>query len=196
MKKFTINKPLAKELDGNALESSPRNQNRVVFIVLLAALVLGAIGGYLTFSGIFSGDSDAPKTFSADSMSITLTDDFKEKDEVGYVAVYESKRVSVFVLKELFSFAEGLENYSTEQFAGWTISYNDWDNPKIMNVDGLTFFEYKSVNPETKDTNRFISYVYKADDSFWMIQFAVRDKYAEEYAPKIAEWAKSVEFSD
>ena len=197
MKKFTLNpnKKLSGGLDGNALTTNPTNQNRVVFIVLLAALVLGAIGGYLTFSGIFSGDSDAPKTFSADSMSITLTDDFKQNDVGGYAAVYDSKKVAVFVIKESFSFAEGFENYTLEEFAALMISSNGLGDPDINVVDGLTVFEYEAKNSETKDTYKYFSYVYKADDSFWMIQFAVRDKYAEEYAPKIAEWAKSVEFS-
>lgn len=170
--------------------------NRIGVIVISLAILVGAVGGALIGSGIFSKDSTAPKNFSADNMSITLTDDFKENDVGNYTAVYDSKKVAVFVLKESFSFVEGFENYTLEQYAALVISSNNLGDPEIKTVDGLTVFEYESQNPETKDTYKYFTYVYKASDAFWMVQFAVRDKVANEYAPKIAEWAKSVEFSD
>jgi len=167
---------------------------RIGILVLLAAIIVGAVGGVLISFGTFSEEYSEPKNFSVDGMSITLTDEFKESDVDGYAVVYESQKAAVFVLKEKIPAGEGFEDYTLEQYAALVISTNNYGNPEIKTVDGLTFFEYTFKDGD--HTYVYISYAYKSSDSFWLVQFVVRDNAAEKFAPKIAEWAKSVEFSN
>lgn len=167
---------------------------RIGVIILLVAIIVGAVGGFLISSGTFAEEYTDPKTFSVDGMTITLTDEFKESDVDGYAVVYESQKAAVFVLKEKFPYKEGFEDYTLEQYAALVISTNNYGNPEIKTVDGLTFFEYTFKDGD--HTYIYFSYVYKNTDSFWVVQFVVRDNAAEKFAPKIAEWAKSVEFSN
>ena len=170
--------------------------NRIGIIVISLAILVGAVGGALIGVSIFSEKKSTPKTFTNDGMSITLSDEFKENDVGGYTAVYDSKKVAVFVLKEDFTFVEGFENYTLEQYAKLVITSNNLGDPEVKTVDGLTVFEYEYKNTENNNTYKYFSYVYKADDAFWLVQFAVRDNAVDKYEAKIEEWAKSVKFSD
>ena len=51
-------------------------------------------------------------------------------------------------------------------------------------------------NPENKNTYRYFTYVYKTNDAFWMVQFATLKSNSEKLSQEIAEWAKSVTFSN
>lgn len=90
----------------------------------------------------------------------------------------------------------GLKDYTLEQYADLVLQNNNLSSAAIKTADGLVGFEYDSTNPETNDTFRYFSYVYKADDAFWLVQFATLSKNVETYAPEIVKWAKSVNFSE
>ena len=170
--------------------------NRIGIIVISLAILVGAVGGALIGVSIFSEKKATPKTFTNEGMSITLSDEFKENDVGGYTAVYDSKKVAVFVLKEDFTFVEGFENYTLEQYAKLVITSNNLGDPEVKTVDEVAIFEYEYKNTENNNTYKYFSYVYKADDAFWLVQFAVRDNAVDKYEAKIEEWAKSVKFSD
>ena len=169
--------------------------NRIGAIVISLAILVGAVGGALIGVSIFSEKKATPKTFTNEGMSITLSDEFKENDVGGYTAVYDSKKVAVFVLKEDFTFVEGFENYTLEQYAKLVITSNNLGDPEVKTVDEVAIFEYEYKNTENNNTYKYFSYVYKADDAFWLVQFAVRDNAVDKYEAKIEEWASSVRFS-
>ena len=69
--------------------------------ILSAALVLTLLCSCLLCGcSLFQA---SPKTFTKSGMSITLTDDFTERDYVSYTAVYDSQYVAIFAIKEEFS---------------------------------------------------------------------------------------------
>ena len=49
-------------------------------------------------------------------------------------------------------------------------------------------------NPDTKDTYKYFSFVYKSNDAFWLVQFATLTENVDEYSSKIIEWAKTISF--
>lgn len=193
--KFNLANGNAFRFDNNTSEGIAANRKagtRKGILVLIVAAVIGAVFGYTFTDALFTNKTPEAKTFSSGGMSIELTNEFREKDIENYTVVYESKKVAVFILKEDFTLLDGVENYTPEQYADLVIQSNALSSAEIKTVDGLIHFEYKFTNPETNDTFQYFSYVYKANDAFWLIQFATLDKNVEEYAVKIAEWAKSV----
>jgi len=185
--------------DNNESEEIVANRKqgaRKGLLILIVAAVVGAFVGYAITSGLFSNKTPDAKTFSSNGMTITLTDEFRETDTENYTVAYDSKNVAVAALKEAFTLADGSGDYTLEQYADLVIQANNLSSTEIKTADGLTSFEYDFTNPETNDSYKYFSYVYKTNDAFWLIQFATTSKNAEKLAPQITEWAKSVRFSD
>ncbi len=160
-------------------------------IVLALALVIGFIVGFAISAGsvIASlwGSSSKEQTFSSGGMTITLTAAFEEVEYEGYTACYDSKKVAVFALKEDFSVLDGLEDYTVFEYGQLVLETNEVNLP-LKSVDNLTFFEY------TESGYTYCAFVFKADDAFWLVQFATPESDAEEYQTKIFKWAKTITF--
>ena len=185
--------------DNNESEEIVANRKRGTrkgLLILIIAAIVGAAAGYWITSGLLLNKTPDPKTFSSNGMTITLTDEFTETDVENYTIAYASKNIAIYGLKEAFVLADGFEDYTLEQYANLVIQANNLGSAEIKTTDGLAHFEYEFTNPETKDVYKYFSYVYKSNDSFWLIQFAALNKNADEYAQQITEWAKSVEFSN
>lgn len=159
-------------------------------ITLILALMLTLFAGCSLSTKIKGLVKPTEKTFSKSGMSITLTDDFAEKEHISYTSVYESKNIAVYTLKEEFSLFGG-EDYSVKEYAELVIKANMLTSV-IETRDGLTYFEYeKEVNG--KDFH-YYAFVFKADDAYWMIQFACNQDDTSELESDIFKYAGTVKF--
>lgn len=179
--------------DSAEVKANRKKGTTIGLIVLIAAIVVGAVVGDLIGKGVTIKTVE-PKTFSSDKMSITLTEEFEKNDMEGFTVAYGSKDVAVFAIKESFSLQEDAESLTLKEYANLVIEKNNRD-ATVKEKDGLTCFEFDYLNPETKETYRYFAYVYKSEDAFWLVQFAVLKENSDTYEEKIGEWAKSVEFS-
>lgn len=86
------------------------------------------------------------KTFKDKVMSITLTDEFTEKDLVSATVYFESMDAIVTGLKEEFSTLEaaGLTKDSTVEDYAKAVTTNNQKDSEIKTEDGLTYFTYTS----------------------------------------------------
>ena len=74
---FDLGSGNAFRFDNNANgpdETQKKKSRRTGLIVTIAAALVGAVLGYLIVSGLHSAKAAAPKTFTAEEMSITLTE--------------------------------------------------------------------------------------------------------------------------
>ena len=162
--------------------------------ILIGEVVLGLIIGLLpTMGSLFEKEPQA-KTFSDGGMTITLTDAFDKYPADGFDAAYESGDVVVMASKELFSVAEGLGDYTAEEYANAVIDINGFDRSSLDTTGGTVRFGYDFKDTSAGHTYRYACYIYKTADAFWMLQFATVAEDAEKWAPSIAEWAASVRF--
>ena len=183
--------------DNNESEETIASRKRGArkgLLILIVAIIVGAVFGYSITSNLFLNKTPEPKDFSSNGMNITLTDEFVKTDIENYIVAYDSKNVAVFALKEAFALADGLQDYTLEQYGNLVLQNNNLSASKLQNLEGLTEFEYEFTNPDTKDTYKYFSFVYKAADAFWLVQFATLAENVDEYSPKILEWAKTVSF--
>lgn len=185
--------------DNNENETVLANRKRGTrkgLIVLIAAIIVGAVAGYLISSNLFTNPTPEKKTFSSDGMTITLTDAFEKVDIQGYTVSYGSEKAAVFSLKEEFSLLEGFENYTLEQYGDMVIQNNGLDSCELKTAEGLTYFEYDFTNTDTNETYHYFTYVYKTNDAFWTVSFTLLKQDTDDYAQQITEWAKSVTFTN
>jgi len=159
---------------------------------ILSALLLVV----LTLSALTSCASAKPKekVFSIEGMKITLTDEFVEKQHVSYTAYYETSKALVVAIQEEFSMLSSLgidTNISLKEYAELVISSNKLSNIEVKESDGLVCFEHEK---ELSGKNYvYFSTVYKANDAFWLFQFACEKSEYDSMKNDFIKWAKSVE---
>ncbi len=181
--------------EGDAVSTNRKRGTRKGLIILILAVIVGAVVGFLVANSFFS---KAPKerVFSSNGMNITLSEEFKETTVKNYTVAYDSKKVAVFALKEPFTLADGFENNTLDQYADLVIQANGLNSAQKKIDNGLIWFEYDFDNPENNNTYRYFTYVYKTNDAFWIVQFATLKSNSEKVFQEIAVWAKSVTFSN
>lgn len=177
----------------DVLENRKKNSFKGL-AVLAVSLIVGFALGYFITTGLLSSPDAQSKTFSDSGMHITLTDAFTPTQAAGRTACYESAQVAVFALKEEFTMMTGLENYTLQQYGEAVVQSNELPSTSLKSENGLLYFEYDYTNPDTLQVYTFVSYVYKAPDSFWLIQFTTEKEDASSYRAQITEWAQSVSF--
>ena len=186
------------QFDNNENSSALSNRKRGTqkgLIILILAVVAGAVAGFFIANSFFS-KAPKEKTFSSNGMNITLSEEFKEATVKNYTVAFDSKKVAVFALKEPFALVDGFEDYTLDQYADLVIQSNGLSHSQKKTDNGLIWFVYDFDNPENNNTYRYSTYVYKANDAFWIVQFATLKSNFEKVSQEIAAWAKSVTFSN
>ena len=184
--------------DGNTneavLQNRKKNGRKGLIILCLAmaiGIVIGTFVGKAVASAIFA---ESPKTFASNGMEITLTNEFREAEFEGFTVCYDSPNAAVFALKEPFSLAEGLENYTLEQYGKLVLANNGMEDFPLYPMGSNYCFEFTYTDPTTAETFYYVSVVYRSQDAFWLIQFAVPEENFDDYADTIQAWATSVTF--
>ena len=164
----------------------------VLFII--AAAIIGILVGYFGMSTIMSSMNSKEKVFTAGPMSITLNESFEQQYPVGYSAVYSAKNAAVFVTVDNIDKNQNIVvNYTAAEYAQRLIDYNKFTGSTVITDKGLTYFTYDESN-DGEDISHYF-YIYKTDDAYWTIQFAIESKMAKRYSDDIAKWAGSVKFN-
>ncbi|MBO7196500.1 MAG: hypothetical protein J6V80_04140 [Clostridia bacterium] len=175
------------EADGN-------KKKRIVkgLILLVAAIIIGFIIGYVIVTLAFTGIGGKAKEFKAAEISITLTEGFKQQYVPMFWAVYVSKDVDVTISKD--SYADGgYSGFDATQYARYIMQQNGYSDSKVNTEDGLSYFTYSTTN---SDGNKYLCYAfaYKESQAYWLVQFRVEKNKADKYADDIMKWAGSVSF--
>ena len=86
-----------------------------------------------------------------------------------------------------------LDENSTLQDYGQAVLANNQKSEELKEKDGLTYFTYTT---SVSGKNFFYTaVVYKANDSFWLLNFACEDSNKDKYEDAFLKWAKTVSFS-
>ena len=56
--------------------------------------------------------------------------------------------------------------------------------------------EYTRENEKLKGDYHYFAVLFKGEDAFWMVQFAVPEADITEYRPLFIDWAKTIEFTN
>lgn len=163
-----------------------------LFPILLALVLL--------LTGCAAGEAEpaapAAQNFSKAGITLTLTEHFYEKTHVGYTTCYLSDDIAVFLLKEEYTLFENTDFSSAstlEEYAGLVWNANQFTgNVPLVTEDGLKYFEYDYSANGNSYTYR--TYVFKAADAFWLVQFAALSEYYDTLTDTMHGYAATVRF--
>lgn len=163
------------------------------FLALCAVFGL-FVGFFSTYDPIVYGKDGKPYEFVDESgVIITLTDTFEKMDTENTAFTYGTNDAVVFGHKAEFSASEGLENYTLEEYADASIQYNELD-AEVKKENGITYYLYKMYVDNEGAEYYYFAALYKTEEAFWTITFAIDEAQYEVYEPLFFEWANSVEF--
>ena len=179
-----------KELDEEAQKHRKKSKKKSGWIMVIAVFV-GLVVGF-TISSI--SNAERPETFQYDTMQVTLTNQFRQKQFAGFTVCYDSRDVAVLVTQVKFAEVEGLEALSVEEYIAVLVENNAYPS-KAYTLDSLEYFEYQWENPDDGVTYHYFCPLYKTADSFWIVQFCTAQNKLEQYWDSMVSWAKSVTFT-
>lgn len=191
--KLDLSSANAFRFDNNDSEEVLENRKtgkRNGVVILIIALVVGFLIGILKNSDSFFPASD--EVFTKDGMSITLTDEFEEEREDGFTSAYYSDYASVLTIKEEFATVPGSENFTIEDYAMLIAESNSLNYADFAFKNGIATYEFSADSDGTEFY--YFVYLYKASDSFWLIQFTTFEDEVAKYRSTVEKWADSIVF--
>ncbi len=135
-----------------------------------------------------------PKTFTAGDLNITLTTAFEREDDEEVLAKFESRKVNVYVQKVVHIFDKDLRSLSAEEYAEWMAEYSGVNANITKNSNGWVTYDYEKDVGTIYASHHFV-YVFKTTNTFWLVEFATPNKYADDCGDDIEQWANSLEFN-
>ena len=204
------------KFDGNENTEGEELRSKA-FKKSVLALALVVVGVFLVFgivrAGVFDSwvDPDRPiyddvpewdetaqsEDFKVDDFQITLNKNFAVSSGDGYVAVLESSRVTVFLVRETFERFPQFKDITREEYMQKLIDANKDKIKSHEVIDDGTLYGFLSTRLGAMGEEYTVySYIYKTDTAFWFVQFKVLSTYVEEFEPHVLQWAKSIQFNE
>lgn len=178
-----------------AMRSKNRKKCTLLYAVFfIVAFGLGVVGGLMS-SGVIS----VPKTIRFDELSIKVNTEFSEAGDMEAfgMMLYDTEDVGLVITKDsslsgVNFYAASLPMYADaiESTLGPELGININFNFK----DGLCVGRYTQRSQYGENVVTYC-FLYKSDEAFWILEFAVMADQEEEYKDDIYEWAQSVKFS-
>ena len=133
------------------------------------------------------------KEFSKAGLTISLPEEFGEKEVVTQTATYVSLDSVVMILKEEFSMFEKMgmdpkELTLDEYFE--LIKTNNGSDWELKEDEGLKYFDY-STQVNGKDMS-YMGTILKGTDAFWLVQFSCESGNFADKKADFLKWAKSI----
>ena len=160
-----------------------------IFKTLTASLLLLAVI-------LSAGCAAKPKTFTQNGFSITLTEDFTLGGYSSYETAFSSEDIFIVTLKESFKDFNGkFGGASTlEEYAQLLIDSNEI-TATVESKDGLVYYTYEIYDINTQElSHQFFAFVYKMEDAFFLVQFAVKADALKKQTENVFAYAKSISF--
>lgn len=161
------------------------------WLVLAIAVAVGVILG-TAFTRI---NSVKEQVFSAEGMTITLTNQFEKVDIQGFTLSYDSSTAAMLALKESFAEYPGLQDMSLSQYGDAVIHNNACQTEGLQEKNGLTYFTYSFQSPEDQITYCYYTFLFKNPDAFWLVQFVCNQADVRILENDIFRWAGSISFN-
>lgn len=170
--------------------------SKIGIVVLIIAAIVGFAIGFINNDWFFGDSTPQPKDFTVEEMQITLTDEFMNIPMGDFDACLGTEDVAIYIIREGFELMEGLNDYTLEEYGQLILQTYELEGiAELQTVEGITYFEYEADTDENETYYHFAT-IYKSDNAFWKVQFAVLTEEKEEYIPHFTEWAKTITFTE
>lgn len=174
------------QLSEEQLAKQKKNNRKGAVIMIAASLVGLAVGLFLS-RGLFGAEKASPKNFTKDEFQITLTDAFEPTEAEDFFAVYRSKSVMVFTLREA---KELFDDITVEEYGDLVLEANGRTGIKMNQDERFIWFEYIDT-PDERETY-YLAVCCQGENAFWIVNFATPASNRDQYKETFLNWAKSI----
>ena len=143
---------------------------------------------------LLCGCSGNPKNFTVGTMTITLTDNFKESKMSGFDAYFVSDDVSFSVKTENASDLEyqGYEIAGLKDYAKEICSLNGISTDKLVQRNNYNYFSNTQTVSGAKYT--YLHCMLKEGNNYWICEFVCKHRSYESLEKSMLQWADSITF--
>lgn len=156
--------------------------------ILLCICTIFLVGGC-------NSEESKMQKYSDSGFTITLPKGFYKKELASVTVYYESEYAILTALKESYTNLEplGINNDSSlEDYAKAVLSNNQQDSELKKSDDGN--FVYFTYEKEVSDKDfYYMAAIFKAEDAFWLVNFACEEDNKDTYSKEFIKWAESIE---
>lgn len=169
-------------------QAKQKKNGRKGAVIMIAAVIFGLIVGKLLVpDNLFSEQSADPETYTKENFQITLTENFKEVEQSGWFAAYESKTAMVFILREA---EELIGDMTVEEYGDLVLEANGMTDFKMTKAEDYVWVDYTDT-PEEQEIYYMVA-CFRGEDAYWVINFATPAVNREDYREIFFDWADSV----
>lgn len=143
---------------------------------------------------LLCGCSGNPKNFTVGTMTITLTDTFKESKMSGFDAYFVSDDVSFSVKTENASGLEyqGYEIAGLKDYAKEICSLNGISTDKLVQRNNYYYFSNTQTVSGAKYT--YLHCMLKEGNNYWICEFVCKHRSYDSLEKSMLQWADSITF--
>ena len=178
----------------DAVLKNRKKGTKIGIIILIVAIIVGFIIGFIT--NFMSGAGET-KQFKCEEMQITLTDEFMKVPVSGFDACFANDEIVILVTRDDLDVLYDLEEYSLKEYGDLSLEANELaDVSEVKENNGIMYYDYEAENAEENCTYYYYATIFKSEDAFWTIQFAVTAEEVDEYMPQIIEFSETITFDE
>ena len=175
-------------------EAAAKSEKKMIvkrsLVIFLCTMLIGILIGFAVTSIIMTVNGSKEQDFNASYMTITLNRGFEKKSSAGVVAAFISGDVSIFVNR--INPSDTSKTMSETEYAEMLIEHNQFTETEVEEDDGLCYFIAKQSDGAAQMLH--YTYVYKTEDDFWLVEFAIKEGASSKKIDNISKWAHSVKF--
>lgn len=155
-----------------------------IILTFVAILTLGVAGCNLFNKQV---------TYSAHGMSITMDKGFKEKELLSATYYLERNDSIMLAIKEEFQLLLPA-TLTLEDYTNLVLQNNIiYSNVNSRENENYMYFSYEKM--VSGKNYYYLATTHKAEDSFWLIQFACSKNEKDEFEDKFFKWADTIAFT-
>ncbi|MBE6944361.1 MAG: hypothetical protein E7453_08970 [Ruminococcaceae bacterium] len=169
-----------------------RRNGRIGVVIACVAMAVGIALGFFLMRGLFDAasrtEAEKTKTFTKGEFQITLTDAFKQVEQQGFFASYQSKNVMVLAVRESETLFIG--DITLKEYGNLVLKSNGKTDLTMNKDEKFLWFEY--IDTPEDQTFYYLAVCCRSRDAFWVINFVTPVSHKEQYKETFLSWARSI----
>lgn len=175
------------------IENKPKQQGKLIKTLLsIVCVIIGIAFGYLLTSGKLFPPKD--KVFESHGITVTLNDDFYEKEYLGFQVAYLSDKSFFAANREEKSLFYGTGINNLKNYINAVLELN---NKKSVIKEGVTsngqqYFYAKYTSEVDGDSFSYYLVTFEGENHYYTINFGCRTKDFSKFEYQYEDWAKTI----
>lgn len=184
---------LEENRNNQVVENKPKQQNKTKKTILgIVGAIIGIVFGYLITSGKLFPPKD--KVFKSHGITVTLNDDFHEKEYLGFQVAYLSEKSFFAANREEKSLFVGTGIYNLRGYIDAVLKLNNKYSTIKEGVtsEGQKYYYAKYTSKVDGDSFSYYLVTLEGNNHYYTINFGCRTKDYNKLESQYEDWAKTI----